>query len=292
MSWPATSDNGASASGQAGLGWSQSREPGQRPAGGARFFSARARGAASLDVNRGTGRGSRRVSPRRKSLDHRAPNRCARRSRARLSRFSSARATRLVAGQDVIIMNAMKMEHVLQSEIGGIVQEITVSVGDIIWEGHPLVFIELADVGPALDDGSGDIDLDYIRPDLQHNIDLHEALLDHNRPEPVAKASRQGQAHRAREHRPARRRRHLDRVHAAGASPAQRRNRSWEELRRVSSRRRPDLRAGAPSTPISSTTTSPAPRFISYDETVWAGDPGWPRPREDGPNGLRPRIGC
>ena len=169
-------------------------------------------------------------------------------------------------------MNAMKMEHLLQSEIGGIVQEITVSVGDIIWEGHPLVFIEPADVGPAVDDGTGDIDLDYIRPDLQHNIDLHEAILDHNREGPVARRHAKGKR-TAREN--------ISQLVEGGtwteymplAVAAQRRNRSWEELRVVSPADGLICGVGTVNADLFDNDVA-STAIISYDETVWAGTQG------------------
>lgn len=180
----------------------------------------------------------------------------------------------VVAGQDVIIMNAMKMEHVLQAEIGGILQEITVAVGDIIWEGHPLVFIEPADVGPAIGDGDRDIDLDYIRPDLQYNIDLHEALLDHHRPAPIARRHAKGKRS-AREN--------IAQLVEGGswneymplAVAAQRRRRSWEELRRVSPADGLICGLGTVNAELfDNSTVSTSTAIISYDESVWAGTQG------------------
>ena len=47
-------------------------------------------------------------------------------------------------GQQLAVMEAMKMEHVIHSPISGIVRQITVAKGDTVFEGHPLVFIEEA----------------------------------------------------------------------------------------------------------------------------------------------------
>ena len=169
-------------------------------------------------------------------------------------------------------MNAMKMEHVLQVDVGGIVQEITVSIGDIIWEGHPLVFIEPADVGSALDGASGDIDPDHIRPDLQHSIDLHEALLDHNREGPVARRHAKGKR-TAREN--------IAQLVEGGTwteymplgVAAQRRVRSWEELRRVSPADGLICGLGTVNADLFDNSTATT-AIISYDETVWAGTQG------------------
>ncbi len=178
----------------------------------------------------------------------------------------------VAAGQDIMIMNAMKMEHVLAADTGGIVREITVAVGDIIWEGHPLVFIEPADVDASADDGSGDIDLDRIRPDLQLSVDLHEALLDEHRPGPIARRHAKGKR-TAREN--------IAQLVEGGtwneymplAVAAQRRNRSWEELRQVSPADGLICGLGTVNADLFDNALA-STAIISYDETVWAGTQG------------------
>src|SRR5713101_391330 len=54
-------------------------------------------------------------------------------------------------GQQVLVMEAMKMEHVIHAHLSGIVRQITVAQGDAVFEGHPLVFIEEADVDASQD---------------------------------------------------------------------------------------------------------------------------------------------
>ena len=49
-------------------------------------------------------------------------------------------------GQQLAVMEAMKMEHVIHSPTSGIVRRITVAKGDTVFEGHPLVFIEEGEV--------------------------------------------------------------------------------------------------------------------------------------------------
>ena len=90
-------------------------------------------------------------------------------------------------GTQLLVMEAMKMEHVVSAEIGGFVREITVQAGDTVFEGHPLVFIEPADVGVAADEASAEIDLDYIRPDLKLILDRRAITLDGARPDAVAR---------------------------------------------------------------------------------------------------------
>ncbi len=266
----ATSDNGASGGGQSAWAGAQVENQVADPLAALDFFRQGA-GAASLDVNRGleedrAGFPAPEIIGPPGTEPLRAP------IQGTIIEILVGEGDSVVAGQDVIIMNAMKMEHVLQADIGGIVQEITVSIGDIIWEGHPLVFIEPADVGPAVDGGSGDIDLDYIRPDLQHNIDLHEALLDDARPGPVAKRHAKGKR-TAREN--------IAQLVEGGTwneymplgVAAQRRKRSWEELRVVSPADGLICGIGTVNADLFENDMA-STAIISYDETVWAGTQG------------------
>ena len=97
-------------------------------------------------------------------------------------------------GQQVAVVEAMKMEHVITADRGGIVRDITMAANDVVREGHPIVFIEAAE---GADDEAAaiagdDLDLDHIRPDLQDAIDRHAFTLDENRPEAVAKRHGRG----------------------------------------------------------------------------------------------------
>ena len=88
-------------------------------------------------------------------------------------------------GQLLFVMSALKMEHLVKAEIGGVVRLVTIVVGDTVYDGHPLAFVEKMDVGDAIVESAVEIDLDYIRPDLQAVLDRREFTLDENRPEAV-----------------------------------------------------------------------------------------------------------
>ncbi len=97
-------------------------------------------------------------------------------------------------GQQLIIMEAMKMEHVIAAPVGGIVRQITIAGGDTVFEGHPLIFIEEASDSVATGTAvSSEVDLEYIRPDLAETIERHEIGLDDARPEAVARRRKTGQ---------------------------------------------------------------------------------------------------
>ncbi|MCH2567133.1 MAG: carbamoyl-phosphate synthase large subunit [Pseudomonadales bacterium] len=98
----------------------------------------------------------------------------------------------VVEGQQVAVVEAMKMEHVINADLSGVVREVTMSTGDIVREGFPIVFIEEAEVsghsGPQVET----IDPDYIRPDIEENIERHSYIYDENRPEAVEKRHARG----------------------------------------------------------------------------------------------------
>ncbi len=97
------------------------------------------------------------------------------------------------AGQQVLVMEAMKMEHPVTATVSGIVREVAVAIGDAIYEGTTLVRIEEQEVdGAALADEE-DVDLDAIRPDLAEILDRHALTRDDARPEAIAARHEKGQ---------------------------------------------------------------------------------------------------
>ena len=97
------------------------------------------------------------------------------------------------AGQQLLVMEAMKMEHVIESGIGGIVRRLCVAAGDSVFEGHALLFIEPADVQAAEATETSEVDFDHIRPDLAEVHLRHAVGLDDARPESVARRRKTGQ---------------------------------------------------------------------------------------------------
>ena len=95
-------------------------------------------------------------------------------------------------GQQVAVVEAMKMEHIIAADRDGIVREITMATGDVVLEGYPIVFIEEAEVTGGVVAEEEELDLDYIRPDLQQIYKHHAYTLDENRPEAVAKRKGRG----------------------------------------------------------------------------------------------------
>ncbi|MEV4677448.1 MULTISPECIES: acetyl-CoA carboxylase family protein [Actinomadura] len=96
------------------------------------------------------------------------------------------------AGAPVVIIEAMKMEHVVRAGEAGVVRMLAAAPGDTVAEGAPLLFTEPADAGgdhAAEQDGA---DHDAIRADLAETLRRHEIGLDAARPEAVAKRHARG----------------------------------------------------------------------------------------------------
>jgi acetyl/propionyl-CoA carboxylase alpha subunit/acetyl-CoA carboxylase carboxyltransferase component len=106
--------------------------------------------------------------------------------------FDVAPGDAVYAGMQVLVMEAMKMEHVVESAVSGVVQRLGVNPGDTVFEGHPLVYLNEAEVARGAEGAVQDLDLDYVRPDLQEVFDRKAAGYDENRPEAVAKRRKTG----------------------------------------------------------------------------------------------------
>ena len=88
--------------------------------------------------------------------------------------------------QPVAVMEALKMEHILKSEVSGIVRELALEIGDTIFESTPIMFIEPQDVEGVYDSGES-LDLDEIRPDVAEVNHFHNLTRDESRVEATKK---------------------------------------------------------------------------------------------------------
>ncbi|WJN60205.1 carboxyl transferase domain-containing protein [Pseudomonas sp. SO81] len=178
----------------------------------------------------------------------------------------------VAAGQQVAVLEAMKMEFVVRAERGGIVRALAAAPGDALGEGQALLFIEPAEVDGGHEQDEQAVDLEHIRADLAEVLERHARLTDARRPEAVAKRRKTGQ-------RTTRENLHdlLDEgsfnEYGAMALAAQRRRRSHEELLELSPA--DGLVAGI-GTVNAGAFGSEAARCmaIAYDYTVFAGTQG------------------
>ncbi|MBN1380420.1 MAG: carbamoyl-phosphate synthase large subunit [Deltaproteobacteria bacterium] len=97
------------------------------------------------------------------------------------------------ADQIILIMEAMKMEHEVPAPFSGVIRRMNVAVGDSVYAGHPLVYIEEAKTDAARQEDLKKYDLDRIRPDLQEVLGRHAATQDSSRAEAVERRRATGQ---------------------------------------------------------------------------------------------------
>lgn len=96
-------------------------------------------------------------------------------------------------GQQLLVIESMKMEHVIAADHGGRVTEIPVTVGQTVQPGDHLARIQAGDVAAATEAEVTKVDLDHVRPDLQAVLDRHEIGEDAQRPESLARRRATGQ---------------------------------------------------------------------------------------------------
>ncbi len=93
-------------------------------------------------------------------------------------------------GQQIAVLEAMKMEHLVTAPCGGIVRELRGRKGDTLYKDDPILFVEPAEITADEEAQAEAVDLDAIRPDLAE-IRARQAFgLDENRQEAVARRRR------------------------------------------------------------------------------------------------------
>ncbi|MEB8337121.1 acetyl-CoA carboxylase family protein [Streptomyces endophyticus] len=93
----------------------------------------------------------------------------------------------VAAGTTLLVLEAMKMEHVVRAEHAGVVRAVAAGVGETVAEGAELVLLDVTESGGAQEVAAEELDLDAVRPDLAQVVARHAFGLDENRPEAVAK---------------------------------------------------------------------------------------------------------
>ena len=98
----------------------------------------------------------------------------------------------VLTGQELIVLNAMKMEHVVKAPVSGTVFELNVAEGDTVPEGTVLLVIEEGTVQGEAARSDLDLDLDTPRPDLAEVIRRRTLTTDASRRKQVARRHAQG----------------------------------------------------------------------------------------------------
>jgi acetyl-CoA carboxylase carboxyltransferase component len=97
-------------------------------------------------------------------------------------------------GQTLVVIESMKMEHVVAAESGGAVRDVLIEAGDTVERDDLLVVIEPADVESAAVLAEP-VRAQRIRPELAELFERRKALDDASRPEAMAR--RHGTGHRS-----------------------------------------------------------------------------------------------
>jgi acetyl-CoA carboxylase carboxyltransferase component len=179
---------------------------------------------------------------------------------------------RVAAGAEIAVIEAMKMEHPVIAQIGGIVRQVRVAPGELLAEGQPVVFLEPTEAESAEAARNEPVDLDAIRPDLAEVVARHAQGLDAARPDAVARRRKTGQRTT---------RENVDDLvdpgsfieYGALALAAQRRRRAPEELQRMSPADGLVAGIGSVNGALFGDEKSRC-MVIAYDYTVFAGTQG------------------
>ena len=86
-------------------------------------------------------------------------------------------------GDELLVIEAMKMEHEVRAQAAGRVREVPVAAGVTVQAGAVLVVLAEAGPGVAGPDRAGDVPLDHVRPDLAEARERHRIGRDEGRPE-------------------------------------------------------------------------------------------------------------
>ena len=97
------------------------------------------------------------------------------------------------AGDPVIVVESMKMEHVLEAPADGEVAELLVAAGETVTTGRVLVILTGADVEAVQAEAAAIVDLDASRPDRAEMEQRQALTRDEARPAAVARRRRTGQ---------------------------------------------------------------------------------------------------
>jgi len=91
----------------------------------------------------------------------------------------------VATGTVVVVIESMKMEHVVRSPVDGTLAYLDVDVGALVADGTPLAVVEAGDIGDTAEVDDDALDLDHIRPDLAELLARRALLADDARPDVV-----------------------------------------------------------------------------------------------------------
>jgi acetyl-CoA carboxylase carboxyltransferase component len=87
----------------------------------------------------------------------------------------------VVEGSPLLVLESMKMEHVVRAPSGGVVLAVEVEVAAVVAIGDPLAVVEATGTSGPADHPAGVVDLDAVRPDLEELLERQRGTLDAGR---------------------------------------------------------------------------------------------------------------
>jgi acetyl/propionyl-CoA carboxylase alpha subunit/acetyl-CoA carboxylase carboxyltransferase component len=96
---------------------------------------------------------------------------------------AAAPGHQVAAGDELLVVEAMKMEHEVRAPAAGLVRTVPVAVGATVDAGAVLVVLAESGAEVITPVPDGDVPLDHVRPDLAEAQERHEIGLDRGRPE-------------------------------------------------------------------------------------------------------------
>lgn len=96
-------------------------------------------------------------------------------------------------GQQIAVLESMKMEHLVTAPHGGRVTKITAGPGVTLMQDEAILYLEPAEIDAHDAVEEETVDLDHIRPDLAEMIARHAITLDENRPASVERRRKTNQ---------------------------------------------------------------------------------------------------
>jgi biotin carboxyl carrier protein len=96
-------------------------------------------------------------------------------------------------GQQIAVVESMKMEHLVTAPHGGKVTKIAAGAGVTLMQDEAILFLEPAEIDAHDIEEEEHVDLDHIRPDLAELIARHAITLDENRPASVERRRKTNQ---------------------------------------------------------------------------------------------------
>ena len=96
-------------------------------------------------------------------------------------------------GQQIAVLESMKMEHLVTAPHGGKVTKLAASAGATLMQDEAILFLEPAEIDGDDVTEEESVDLDHVRPDLAELIARHAITLDKNRPASVERRRKTNQ---------------------------------------------------------------------------------------------------